>query len=268
MPKISDYKAILFDVDKTLTNSNREISPRLAIALQKIHETGIQVGVCTGRHYASLKRTIMPLFDEGAYHVTSGGAQVITSVGQMIWQKTIPDPIAREITEAAEKFDCGYVICSGDVGYANPKMIAFYTNRNPLSPPLKPVAELQNFEATIIPVLQANDEFINYLDERDDITFKQMHAYQGFINLDVTARHVNKSVGLREWSRITGIDASQVIGVGDSENDDEFLQTVGYSVAMGNATPYLKSIAKRVIGHTDEGGLAVYLENLAEGAEL
>ena len=57
-------------------------------------------------------------------------------------------------------------------------------------------------------------------------------------NADITAKDVNKATGVKKLANLLGLQLNEMIGVGDSENDDEFLQTVGYSVAMGNATPY------------------------------
>ncbi len=272
MPKLHDFRAIFFDVDKTLTNSQRQLSPRLIAALQKLRQYELEAGVCTGRSFPSLRRVVLPLFPDHFFHVISGGGQVINSLGQSLWQKTISDDLVREIVEHATFYNVALHIPYGKFVYANQRMINEYHNKftdeNPLKSPVLPIEKLTYYETPLIPAFGLNDEFVNYLDSQVDINFKIITDYVGIRHCDITARGVNKLTGLQGWSQLTGIPLEKVIGIGDSENDEEFLSNVGFSVAMGNATPYIKSIAKRIIGDTDEDGLAIYLEHIMEGNEL
>ena len=61
-------------------------------------------------------------------------------------------------------------------------------------------------------------------------------------------------------ARLHGIDASEIIAIGDDLNDVPMIQNAGLGVAMGNARPEVKAIAKRVIGSNQDEGLAEFLE--------
>ncbi|MCB0324171.1 MAG: HAD hydrolase family protein, partial [Bdellovibrionales bacterium] len=52
---------------------------------------------------------------------------------------------------------------------------------------------------------------------------------------------VNKAFGLERLCRLQGIDPSTLVGVGDAENDLDFLDYSGVSVAVANALPEVKS---------------------------
>lgn len=269
MPKLSDFQAILVDVDKTLTNSKREVTSRTQAAIRQLNDTDLLSGVCTGRSKVHIRDVIFPLFASRAVHVLSGGSQVIKNNEEVQWQVTIPAEITKKIIEKAEEFKVSYCFPSENTLFANQRMIDTYPRTgHPLSAPFTLVNETANFNILVMPVLNVNSEFVNFLVELDAVNFKQMRQYDNEVSLDITPKGVNKRTGLKEWSRITGIPLEKVIGVGDSENDDEFLEAVGWSVAMGNATEYLKSKANRVIGHTDEDGLAMYLEEIIKGADL
>ena len=60
-----------------------------------------------------------------------------------------------------------------------------------------------------------------------------------------------------------GVDPMEVMAVGDGENDMEMLKMVGHPVAMGNAVPKLKKIAKHVVGTNGEDGVAQALREIA-----
>lgn len=268
MSKLQDYQLILFDVDHTLTNDQRVISPRVQAALKLLAAQHIQLGVCTGRSFPILEVMVMPLFPEGSVHVTAGGAQVISKEGKIYWQKLLEHQAALEIIEQAEKFDAGFLLTQENRIYLNQKMASYFqASENLRRVKFLPYKDLKNYTTPLIPVFDAPLEFYNYLNERDDINYKQMKTY-GRSNADITSKGVNKATGLMELSKILNIPLKKIIGIGDSENDDEFLQSVGHSVAMGNATDYLKSIAHRTIGHTNKDGLAIYLESIAQGADV
>jgi Cof subfamily protein (haloacid dehalogenase superfamily) len=268
MPTLSDYQALLFDVDKTLTNSARIVSPRVIAALRQLQERGITAGVCTARPICSLKEKVFPFFSPNSRHVVSGGGQVVDALGQVVWEQLIPAEIAQIIAQKANDYHSGVHVPQGDFSFANQRVITEYTNVNPLVPTFKPLAELTDYRVPLVIVWDTNEEFVNFLGEIDEINAKQMRVGRDKVYVDVTAKHINKSAGLKKWSEITGIAPEHIIGFGDSENDDEFLASVGFSVAMGNATEYLKANANRVIGDTDQDGLAIYLESILKGDSL
>lgn len=72
----------------------------------------------------------------------------------------------------------------------------------------------------------------------------------------------SKADGLRFLCEYYGVDAGEVVAVGDHLNDLEMLELAGLGVAMGNAREEVKSRADLVIGHHDEDGLAVFIESL------
>jgi Cof subfamily protein (haloacid dehalogenase superfamily) len=268
MPKLNDYELMLFDVDGTLTGADRLVSQRTQAALKKIVEKGMRIGVCTGRTYSSLSTGIFSYFPEKSIHVTCGGAQVVSKEGKIYWEKLLSHHAVSEIVQRAEEFNAGFLLSHEDKIYVNQKMHDYLAPRKDLRGlEIFSYKELTDYSTPAIPVFAAPLEFFNYLNERNDVNYKIMRTYE-LRNADITAKGVNKATGLHELSKILNIPTEKIIGVGDSENDDEFLQTVGYSVAMGNATPYLKSIANRTIGHTDEEGLAIYLESIAEGEDI
>ena len=52
---------------------------------------------------------------------------------------------------------------------------------------------------------------------------------------------VNKGTGLMDALHEIGVAPEETVGVGDAENDEDFLSVCGFSAAVGNALPGLKS---------------------------
>ena len=82
--------------------------------------------------------------------------------------------------------------------------------------------------------------------------------------LEVFDPRVNKWSGILEVAARKNIQPAEIIAVGDDLNDLAMLRSAGLGVAMGNAHPDAKAIAKRIIGSNGEDGLAIFLEELID----
>ena len=63
---------------------------------------------------------------------------------------------------------------------------------------------------------------------------------------------VHKAVGLRLLTDYLALDKSQVMAMGDEENDLTMLEWASLGVAMANAVPKVKAVAKSVTTKTNE----------------
>jgi hypothetical protein len=76
----------------------------------------------------------------------------------------------------------------------------------------------------------------------------------------MTLAGVSKASGIRAVAAACGVPLGRVMFVGDAHNDLDGLREVGFPVAMGNAEPAIKAVARHLVGHVDEGGLAAALD--------
>lgn len=79
---------------------------------------------------------------------------------------------------------------------------------------------------------------------------------------ELTARGMNKSIGLGKIAAHLGVEVADTIALGDSANDIEMLAAAGTGVAMGNGTPEAKAAADWVTDSVDDGGLYSAFERL------
>ena len=77
---------------------------------------------------------------------------------------------------------------------------------------------------------------------------------------EVIAGDIDKGEALRFLLRHLGLEASQVLAMGDGGSDLPLLQAAGIGVAMANATEGVKAAADFVTTSCDEDGVAVALE--------
>ncbi len=73
---------------------------------------------------------------------------------------------------------------------------------------------------------------------------------------------VSKGSGVARLCEHLGVEPSKVLAIGDQENDVSTFQTVGYSVAMGDAPETVKASARWVTADFEQEGCAMVLESL------
>lgn len=76
---------------------------------------------------------------------------------------------------------------------------------------------------------------------------------------------VNKASGLQVALEAFGLELSDVVGVGDAENDSAFLELCGLSVAVANALPALKERVQYVTQSNAGAGVAELIDSLLRG---
>ena len=100
------YKLLVLDVDGTLLNNQKEISPRTLAALLKVQQMGVHIVLASGRP----TNGVMPIAEKlelnhyGGYILSYNGGQIINvQTGELLFEKRI-DPLFRK--ESKEKRLC------------------------------------------------------------------------------------------------------------------------------------------------------------------
>jgi hydroxymethylpyrimidine pyrophosphatase-like HAD family hydrolase len=78
----------------------------------------------------------------------------------------------------------------------------------------------------------------------------------------ILPRGTNKSTGLSALLSDLGLSSQSVVGIGDAENDHEFLSFCGCSVAVANALPALKERAGVVTAGSYGAGVVEVIDRL------
>ena len=91
-----------------------------------------------------------------------------------------------------------------------------------------------------------------------------LHGTNYFIGwtawLDIAPEGISKASGLQWVCRDLGVDAAEVLAIGDGRNDIEMLRWAGRGVAMGHGVQEVLDAADAVTVSVDEDGVARELE--------
>lgn len=259
---------IAVDADRTLTRTDRTVSSATQAAIRAVYAAGGQMHLCTGRQYSVLRNSLMQFFPESATHVVSGGAGSIKTTGELIWEQPLPGALVLELVNEAQKNHCEFAFGLGAVIYASAGLPQRFRKSYGDAIELGDVSQLP----TILKTTSVQAVFLSKLNpamqqtlraHSAEIDYREMANYEGELYVDVTAKGVNKASGLATLARLQHVPLDEIITVGDEANDLEMIRA-GWGVAMGNAIPELKAVAKLTVDHTDADGLAQFVMALIE----
>jgi len=276
MPK---YRMIAIDLDGTLLGPDGSVSERTRDAVRRALSAGLLVCFATGRNWTE-SRTALDAVEHYGTAVFVGGAMVIDTGKQITLHRTKMQPeLAAEVCGVLESWGHA-VLALQDTGEAGVDYLV--TADLPLnreteqwmrrtSALVQRVTTLGGYahEHTIrigicadpAEVQKVKAALLDRFGERI-LCQNLLVPSAGVEVLEIFDPAVNKWEGVLHVARHHGIDPDQIVAIGDDVNDVPMIAGAGLGVAMGNAKPAVRDVAKRVIGANHEEGLAAFLEEI------
>ena len=261
-------KMIASDMDDTLLNNERKISPRNLAAIKRALAAGIVFTLATGRMYRSIKpfaeqlQLDVPLI---AYN----GALVKGALSEKVY---VRKPM--QLQTALVSFHCllkklpvYYVQV-----YIDDELLVKEENEYsrmysrisgvPTTAVGEAVYHITKAPYKLILMTESSDfaaswqDVANRFDRRIDVTSSK----DNFLELMEPA--VNKWVAVKELAESFGIKPDEIMCIGDSNNDISMIANAGIGVAVANAKPQVQQAAKLITASNDNDGVALAIENI------
>jgi Cof subfamily protein (haloacid dehalogenase superfamily) len=270
---------IAIDLDGTLLSPEGKVTERAKAAVHQCLSAGLLVCFATGRNWTESK-TVLDAVAHYSTAVFVGGAHVVdtkqeVTLHRTMMERTLAAYVCRELESNGHA-----VLALQDTGAAGVDyLITADVGLNPATahwmrvtsakvhrvPSLADYAHEHTIRVGIVAepdeVARVERELAEKFGERIMMMSIRVPS-AGVTVLEVFDPAVNKWEGIMHVARRHGIEPEQIIAIGDDVNDVPMLKQAGLGVAMGNARDEIKAVAKRVIGHNKDEGLAEFLEEL------
>lgn len=223
---MGNYKLIALDMDGTLLNEDKKISAENQAAIREATSQGKVVIMSTGRGAISA----MPFIKELGLStplVVVNGSEVWASPDTLLKRTLVPIETIRELHKLAVENDCWWWAYSVE-GVFNRESEGLDINQHEW---LKFGYFTDNAEK-----LQRIREVVSSWG-----TLEITNSHPS--NLEMNPLGISKATGVEAVCDLLGISMSEVIAMGDSENDIAMIREAGLGVAMGNAQEEVKRIA-------------------------
>lgn len=263
------YKLLCIDMDGTLLNDNNIIPKQNIEALKLVIKKGVEVAITTGRLYASAKSYTETLgidcyiiASNGTYIKHKDGNKVLYEAPLSLEQLTLVQNIVKSF---GFKFYCNSAnevfleedITSNNKNKSNNELkkatgISYIKSSSTIDTVNK--LNIKIFRATAI-----EDLNMDKLLEAKKIlkAYKDLEVVNSMPNnFDVMQGGTSKGNGVQKLADILQIPSSQILCIGDRENDLSMINYAGLGVAMGNATEKLKIHADYITDTNNNFGVS------------
>jgi Cof subfamily protein (haloacid dehalogenase superfamily) len=244
-------KAVFFDFDDTLVSkkdhSMRESSEK---AVKLLKKAGIIPIIATGRPKYTINEYLDRLSINNA--VLMNGHTVWHN-NNIIYDETIDEKRAEAMFEIARKNDFSYGLLNNEGTYLNlhPEKIS---DLDVVDKEYMPQELGKRYITGNCLWVFAGSRYDNILMETAERNHMRILRWNE-AGVDVISKTVSKETGVKILLENLGIDFSEVISIGDGDNDIELLKASKIGIAMGNGTETLKEHADMVTDSIDNDGV-------------
>ena len=242
---MTNYKALMLDVDGTLARADLYVSPRVAEAVGRASDR-MAVALVTSRDHIVVGELAGRIGLKGL-QVSEGGARIFDQeTREPAWLCSLAPVDAQGIIRFLEANGHPFTAVDGDRRVQSSQDVTDWC--------------VTRITAISLTQTQAHEIAARFGDQPGVHTTVIVRIDNGDWMVDFTHAEATKATAVERYARLNGIEASQIIAAGDSYNDLPLLKACGLSIAMGNAAPELKAIADYVAPDVDDDGLAVAID--------
>ena len=270
------YRIVASDLDGTLLNKEQTVSEENHYAISEMSRLGVEFIPTTGRAMNEIDPSLIKS-PNIRYIITSNGAVVYDmSTKKPILTRYVSKDDVRFVLETLRPYNVFIVVHEGG---------KTYFDKNKYNPEFLNKCGIDEYFGFIISQhAEALEDFESYLLSSDEMEMialffelndgasacKQIFEDSGRLcvahsnanYLEVYSSDAGKGRTLAAFADKLGIDISDVIAVGDSNNDSTMIEEAGLGLAVANACDTLKELADQTICDNSEHIAKYVLENL------
>ncbi|MBC1432616.1 HAD family phosphatase [Listeria welshimeri] len=275
-------QAIILDIDGTLLNDDKKISPETKKALITAQQNGVKLILASGR-----PTTGMHLYAEQLemkkYHgllVSYNGAKVVDcQTKEELFNQTLTIAEGKAVLEHMKQFEVKVMIDKDDYMYVNNVYDCYITYKGEEINIIQYESRGGNFKLCEKEDLAAFLDYrINKILTAGDPDYMQknyqamMAPFKNTLNcvftadfyFEFTAKNIDKAKALDTVLTPMGIHTENIIAFGDGHNDITMVKYAGTGIAMDNAVPELKAVANSITLSNNKDGIAHVLNNFTK----
>jgi hypothetical protein len=298
-------RLIAIDIDGTLLHSDGHVSERSLAAIREAEAHGIEVAIATGRRHCYAMRVLRELDRPAHTALISSNGTVIRTLGSELLDCThMPLETARWLCEHVKDFrgtlvltfdkvradgedDRGALVCEGveelneSIGRWMEINEPYIVHVSPIEHALDDAAPIQMMLCGPIDRMREAEEHllsdprITNVDGEcgpgiEVMLHRTEYPHRDLCILDILPAGCSKASALLHLAELRGIDASEILAIGDNWNDVPMFQMAGQSAVMANAPADLRALAAErgwlIAPSNDEDGVASVIEKVLAGA--
>lgn len=262
------YKILVLDLDGTLTNAKKEITPHTRETLIRAQEQGLKIVLASGRPTYGIAPLAeeLRLGDFEGYILSYNGGQIIDWTTKELMYENVLDPTVYPYLHDCARRN-GFIILSykdeyiisEDAGNPYVQHEAFLNRMPSLTVP--DFLDVINFPVAKCLIVGDPEPLAALEQEMKEELKGRMNVFRSEpFFLELVPNGIDKARSLAVLLNELGMKREEMIAVGDGFNDLSMIQYAGLGVAMANAQEVVKQGADYITLSNEEDGVAAVVE--------
>lgn len=260
-----------FDIDGTLTNSNKVLTLNTVNTLKKAKDMGIEIVLCSGRSNLYILNYANKL--DANYIISSNGSLIYDIKKDIkISTNTIEYECVKDIFNYASENKYACILTTFEKSYINNFVDDSSIDYKDIEVELiNNIDDIKKKDIYQIIIKDTNyDKMVSlekYINTKKDVkvinyTFDYLNKVKdGYYFFDIVCNSVSKGNGIKMLLSYLNLKESNAICFGDSVNDLDMFNVCGEKVAMGNAINDIKERADYITESNDRDGISKFFDN-------
>jgi len=268
-----NVQTLVFDMDGTILNKQKELDAVLRKISPLLKEQGKQLMIATGRLAPMTYVYLNELGINDAPLISCNGAAIsYRQQNELVFAAKFPLDVTTKLVEKAQDLNLLFHLFTldGMIGREHAGRLAYYSDANESKATEDQVPIFVGSEYFVPRYLQETIKFLIVAPESDELTeFRNFAKNMGLEvvssgdNLtDVTLPGVTKGSALQYLHDAGIIDLATTMAFGDNDNDVSMFEVVAYPIVMANGTDAAKAHAYDMCGTNEDNGVGTYLKQL------
>lgn len=263
-----NYEIIVLDLDGTLTNRDKVITPRTREALMEAQRRGKKVVLASGRPTPG----VMPLAEElklkehGGFILSFNGGRIINcKTREVVFSRQLPVESNRKIIGLAMEHRVSILTYEGDHLVVNDAECPYANLESRINHMAmveqKDMAAYVDFQVPKFLMMDDGDYLALVEPKVKAAMGKNFSVYRSEpFFLEVLPKGIDKALSLERLLETLGLTREEMIACGDGYNDLSMIRFAGLGVAMENAVLPARKAADYITSSNNEDGVGKVVE--------
>lgn len=270
---LKKIKIIIFDLDGTLLTNDGTVGKKTKGLIKKLEKHEVHFSFASGRLHSAIVDIASELEIDTPLISLDGSLIKSHPNGDILFEFFVKKKHVKKAIKYAEGFALNIALCHADAIY--------YTEANDLIPQImekfgakyEKVESYNDLMSKTLEVVIAGDnrKYMKYVSERMSFPYSvglntsyfKSQKHENIYYLEIRRKKTSKGKGMLRLLKYLKIKPEEAAVVGDWHNDISLFKTGAFNVAMFNAIPELKRMAKFITKkNNNEEGVSEFLEEV------
>lgn len=263
-----NYEVIVLDLDGTLTNRDKIITPRTKEALMEAQRRGKKIVLASGRPTGG----VLPLAEElslkdyGGFILSFNGGMIMNCrTKEIIFSRLLPEEANKKIIYLAEEHRVNYLTYEDSHLLAKQADCPYAQKESQINHmPIKEMDDMASYLTFAVPkyLFLDDGDYLALVEPKVKASLgKNFSVYRSEpYFLEILPKGIDKAQSLERLLEVIGFTREEMIACGDGYNELSMIQYAGLGVAMENAVFPVRKAADYITDSNNDDGVAKVVE--------